>query len=445
MQSTVWRWFWMAAIFLLLAGLYLLPVYGVEWLLVWTWLWIIMLLTAAALLFAFRPPAEPQAAPAAPPPLPPRPLQPDEVSPVLREVMDIRIATEDNGIQAYRGPLRDTPERTIEYLNRATGGQTVPLVQEDPQLGATVVLLPRPVEQRQMTRRSRPLTAWLLLAATLVTTTWAGARHQGVDLTADPSQFTVGLPYSLGLLAILGLHELGHYFVARYHRINVSPPYFVPVPFALGTFGAFIQMRSPTPDRRALFDVAVAGPLAGLVAAIPALMIGLQSSTLIAAEGEGHALSMHGTSVTSSTLFALLAKLSIGDALQYGHVLQLSPLAFAGWLGLFVTALNLLPIGQLDGGHIARAMFGTVRGQIVSSVAMTSLFLLAVFVWPGLFMWVLIVFFLAGRPIPPLNDLTPISPGRRVLGWITFLILLLIIAPLPQVLWSGMGIRCPYL
>ncbi len=213
---------------------------------------------------------------------------------------------------------------------------------------------------------------------------------------------------------------------------------------ALGTFGAFIQMRSPTENRRALFDVAVAGPLAGLAVAIPALLVGLQTSTIV--PGDVSALpTMSGTSAGSSALFALLAKTSIGPALEYGHALQLSPLAFAGWLGLLVTALNLLPIGQLDGGHIAYAMFGHRIGTVVSTVAMWSLLLLAVFVWPGLTMWAILIFFIAGTAVPPLNDLTPLTPGRTVLGFATFAILLLILMPLPHTLWSAAGLHCPYL
>jgi membrane-associated protease RseP (regulator of RpoE activity) len=126
-------------------------------------------------------------------------------------------------------------------------------------------------------------------------------------------------------------------------------------------------------------------------------------------------------------------------------VLRLSPLAFAGWLGLFITALNLLPIGQLDGGHVARAMFGGRVGGTISSVAMWSLFLLAIFVWPGLMMWAIIVFFIAGRGAAPMDDITPVTSGRRSLGYVTFAILALILIPFPHSLWQAAGIHCPYL
>ena len=319
-------------------------------------------------------------------------------------------------------------------------------MQPDEQFGASIVLVPQPTDKAAIAPHARPWNL-LLFALTIVTTTWAGAAHRGVDLLREPARLGVGLPYALALLLILAFHEFGHYFMARRHGIRVTLPYFIPVPFALGTFGAFIKMRSPAEDRRALFDVAVAGPLAGLLVAIPALLIGLRSSVIVAAtDPAAGGMMQHGASVGSSVLHDLFCKkLSLGPALLEGHVLQLSPLAFAGWLGLLVTALNLVPIGQLDGGHIARAMFGGRAGETIGSVAMWTLLLLGLFVWPGLLTWAIIVFFIAGRGAPPLNDLTPLTPERRWLGYAAFAILALIVAPLPHTLWGAAGIHCPYM
>ena len=442
-RDFVWlRLILMLLLLLPLAVLFLMP--GTGMVLGTMWFWLTLMLCLWMVWMVLGVPRDERAG-AVPVILGPRALAADELPPVVRQVMDVRLATEHNGVLAFRGPLRGAADQAYEDLKREAGGQMVPLVQEDEQLGAAVVLVPRSVEQATTERPVRPWVNWLLLALTVVTTTWAGAAHQDVDLLREPARFAVGLPYALGLLAILGVHELGHYFTAKHHGIRVTPPYFIPVPFALGTFGAFIQMRSPVENRRALFDVAVAGPLAGLVVAIPALLIGLRLSQLVPAGTAVESHMMGGTSVGSSILFAALAKLSLGDALQYGHILRLHPLAFAGWLGLFVTALNLLPIGQLDGGHIARAVFGNRVGQTISTVAMWTLILLALFVWPGLFMWAIIIFFIAGRSMPPLNDVTPVTRGRRWLGYATFLILLLIIAPLPHVFWHQAGIHCPYL
>ena len=373
----------------------------------------------------------------------PHALSDAEQPAAVKDVMTVSTATEGpDGVRVFRGRLRESADVAYDTLKRAFGRGTVPMLQEDEHTGAAVLLLPKPVEQQRLEHLTRPAVHWLLFALTIVTTTWAGAAHQGVNLLREPARFAVGLPYSVALMAILGIHELGHYFMARRHGIKVTPPYFIPVPFALGTFGAFIQMRSPTEDRRSLFDVAVAGPLAGLVVAIPALLIGLQSSTIV--PGDAAASMMAGTSVGSSLLLALLAKLSFGPALEYGHVLRLSPLAFAGWLGLFITALNLLPIGQLDGGHMATAMFGRRVGGTVGTVAMWTLLLLAIFVWPGLTMWAILVFFMAGTSATPLNDLTPLTTERQWVGYATFAILGLILAPLPHSLWSAAGIHCPY-
>ena len=150
--------------------------------------------------------------------------------------------------------------------------------------------------------------------------------------------------------------------------------------------------------------------------------------------------------IGSSFLMAIMAKLALGASTMEGHQLILHPLAFAGWLGLLVTALNLLPIGQLDGGHIAHAMFGARRGHAISVGGLMTLFALALFVWPGLMMWALVVWFIAGdRDAPPLNDVTPLNTGRRVLGWLVFVILAAILIPVPHALYPTFGIHCPYL
>jgi membrane-associated protease RseP (regulator of RpoE activity) len=387
-------------------------------------------------------------------------LPPEKQLEVVREVMNVRMATEEAGVRTFHGRLLEPALQAYDKLQRASPEGAVPHLQEDERHGAVIVVRPKSVEESALERSGFPWMNVLLFAATVLTTTFAGAAHQGVDLLRSPEQFAVGLPYALGLLMILGVHELGHYFAARWHGIHVTMPYFIPVPFALGTFGAFIQMKSPAENRRALFDVAVAGPLAGLVVAIPLLLIGLQSSTVVRGQVVGGRLTtpeepasqedteppvvVGGTSVGSSLLLVLLAKLALPDALRYGCLLQFSPLAFAGWLGLFITGLNLMPIGQLDGGHTVRALFGHRVGSAISNVALWSLLFLGLFVWRGLLTWAIIAFFMAGQPTPPLNDLTPLTVGRRWLGYLTLGLLLLIMVPLPPELWPAAGLHCPY-
>ncbi len=438
-QNQLWsRLLWILLLLLPVAILFLAPGGGFVRGAIWFWLTLAVSFWLAWSIFG-----SPNEDKATEPQI--RMLETDEEPSAIREVMGVNVAMEEAGIQVFRGKLLLPAATVYEKLKATFRGKAIPMVREDERGGSAILLVPDGNHESPSEHPIRPWVHWLLLGLTLLTTTWAGAAHQGVDLLREPIRFAVGLPYSLGLMAILGIHELGHYFTARKHGMRVTPPYFIPVPSSLGTFGAFIQMRSPAENRRVLFDVAVAGPLAGLAIAIPALLIGLRSSVVLTASPSSSAEHTIGVSAGSSVLFALLSKIALGSAVGEGHVLRLSPLAFAGWLGLLVTALNLLPIGQLDGGHMARAMFGARTGGTISSLSMWSLFLLAIFVWPGLLMWAIIVFFIAGSSASPLEDVTSLTPWRRRLGYVTFAILIGILLPLPHALWQAAGIHCPYL
>ena len=349
----------------------------------------------------------------------------------------------------FEGRLQSIPEGALAELRQVfASDRLAPLLQDGTGGDVRLVLIPETealVQRSAVVEKPNWAVHLLLFVVTLLTTTWAGALHAGVNLLQEPGRIAVGLPYSLGLMLILGAHELGHYFTARRHRVWVTPPYFIPAPFALGTFGAFIRIKSLSPDRRATFDVAVAGPLAGLVFAVPALLIGLRQSRIVI-ESASPEMVHTGMQIGSSFLMAILAKLALGASTLEGHQLILHPLAFAGWLGLLVTALNLLPIGQLDGGHIAHAMLGARRGHAISVGGLMTLFALALFVWPGLMTWAFIVWFIAGdRDAPPLNDVTPLDAGRQVLGWLVFVLLAAILIPVPHALYPTFGIHCPYL
>lgn len=340
-----------------------------------------------------------------------------------------------------KGP--DEAYRTLE--SRFADSDLLPTLQTNEFGKPSIMLFPRAAFTGRVSK-DKPWLNILLLAVTFGTTTWAGAAHQGIDVLDAPGRIFSGLPYALALMLILGIHEMGHYVAARVHKMNVSLPYFIPAPFGLGTFGAFIQLREPSTDRRALFDVGVAGPLAGLVATLVALLVGLRYSEVLPNQEQDVAAVQHGAEVGTSVLFTAMAKLSLGAQLAEGHRLALHPLAFAGWLGLLVTALNLLPIGQLDGGHIADAMFGPRAGVAISTAGIVVLFGLAFFVWNGLLMWALIIYFVAGRKgMPPLNDLTQLDGGRKAIGWFSFVMLLLILTPVPHGLFQDLGITCPYL
>jgi Zn-dependent protease len=367
---------------------------------------------------------------------------------VARVLAVTRSEVRGDGVM-FEGRLKISPEGALAELRQVfSPDRLAPLLQDGTGGEVRLALIPEAkalLQQPAVVEKPKWGLHALLFVLTLFTTTWAGALHAGVNLLQEPGQIGVGLPYSLGLMLILGAHEFGHYFTARRHGVWVTPPYFIPAPFALGTFGAFIRIKSLSPDRRATFDVAVAGPLAGLVFAIPALLIGLRQSRIVI-ENASPDVVHTGMQIGSSFLMAVLAKLALGASALEGHQLILHPLAFAGWLGLLVTALNLLPIGQLDGGHIAHAMFGARRGHAISVGGLITLFALTLFVWPGLMMWAFIVWFIAGdRDAPPLNDVTPLNTGRRVLGWLTFVILAAILIPVPHALYGTFGIHCPYL
>jgi Zn-dependent protease len=351
----------------------------------------------------------------------------------VKAVMDVRVALEEEGIQTYQGNLMYPSEIAFEELRSRTEPQGIlAMLQPDEKVDATVALIPR---NKRPDLQRRPINATLhvvLFILTMITTTIAGALHEGVNLLTSPGQFTVGLPYSLALMAVLGLHELGHYLVARKYQMDVTPPYFMPAPFALGTFGAFISMRSPSVNRKSMFDTSIAGPALGFVVAVVLLLIGLQTSTPGKALFDSPLLSPY---VGSSMMFTLIATM-VNPALQYGASLDLNPIAFAGWLGLLVTALNLIPIGQLDGGHVLQAMLGPKWGTTVSSISSLALLALALFVWPALLLFAFIAVLIAGRPSAALDGITPIGTWRNIAGVVAMLVLVMIFAPMPESVYT---------
>lgn len=277
----------------------------------------------------------------------------------------------------------------------------------------------------------KPANPWInvaLFAATLISVIAIGTLNEGVDPLQNPAGILQGLPFALSFLAILGAHEFGHYFAARYHKVAVTLPYFIPFPTIWGTFGAFIQLRSPTLTRKQLFDVGVAGPIAGLVVAVPVLIIGLLNSTVQALPVGGEPFMMEGNSI-----FYWLAKYAIfGQALPgNGLDVFLHPLAWAGWSGLLVTMFNLFPVGQLDGGHVAYVLFGKAT-RIAGYVTVAAMVVAGFAFWQGWFFWALMVFMFVGvgHP-PPLNQLPPLDSKRMMLGYVLIIIFVLLFVPAP--------------
>jgi membrane-associated protease RseP (regulator of RpoE activity) len=269
----------------------------------------------------------------------------------------------------------------------------------------------------------------ILFVITLASVLYVGASYEGVNVFQQPAGLLLGLPYAISLLTILLAHEFGHYFAARHHKVAVTLPYFIPLPFnfSLGTLGAFIQLRAPTKTRKELFDVGVAGPLAGLFVAIPVLIVGLMQSEVGPLPAETGYL-LEGNSVFYWSLKYLLKGQPLpGNGLD----VQLNSVAWAGWIGLFITMLNLLPAGQLDGGHVIYTLFGEHARKIGFAVV-GVLVVLGSVSWTGWFLWAGIIFFLigVGHP-PPLNDLVPLDFKRRLVAYAVILIFVILFMPTP--------------
>jgi len=244
-------------------------------------------------------------------------------------------------------------------------------------------------------------------------------------LQAKPLLLVDGLAFSITLMTILLAHELGHYFACRYYGIDASLPYFLPVPLPpIGTFGAFIRIRSPIYTRQALFDVGIAGPLAGFAVLLPALVIGIAESKVIP-----------GIANQGDLIFGVPAILRFFEWIIFPHVrsadILLHPVARAAWVGILATALNLMPIGQLDGGHILYAFVGRRHGRLsrVFIVGLVAL-ALATRTWSWL-IWAGLVFFFALRH-PVIFDITELDRSRFVLGLAALAIFLLSFTPAPM-------------
>jgi membrane-associated protease RseP (regulator of RpoE activity) len=244
--------------------------------------------------------------------------------------------------------------------------------------------------------------------------------------------FWQGWPFALSLLSILLAHELGHYFMGRHYRVPVSLPYFIPLPLPdffgniLGTMGAVIRMKAPITDRRAMLDIGAAGPLVGLLVAVPVLVLGLGMSTVQPLPAN-QAYQMEGNSL----LYLLIKYVMFGRWLPGGGVdVFIDPVAFAGWAGLLVTSLNLIPAGQLDGGHVFYSLLGN-RAQMFTWPIIAALVALGLFAWPGWLLWAGLVF-LFGRGHPgPLDNITQLDTRRKVVAVLVLLAFVLTFTPIP--------------
>jgi membrane-associated protease RseP (regulator of RpoE activity) len=383
----------------------------------------------------------------------------------------------------YRGELtRDSVEAYDELREALRPYLLTPLFRIEAGK-QTILLLPG------LPRTPRPGRSWinlLLFVLTVLSVLFVGTMSSysgpmpsdlGGEILTLVLHLWVGWPFAVSLLAILLAHEFGHYFAGRLNRTAVSLPYFIPLPISLlGTMGAFIQLKEVPRNRRVLLDIAIAGPLAGLVVAIPVLLLGLSLSPVAALQNTTYVRSASvadvcpntarlGQSYTcpddnllegNSLLYLGLKYLVKGQLLPAplhysasklvywvrffltsspvpigGLDVMLNPIAMAGWAGLLVTFLNLIPAGQLDGGHVLYALFGKrLRGVLWVVLVLTALMGL---VWSGWWLWTVLIFFVGRSQAEPLDQITALDTRRKVLGILMLVIFLLVLTPVPFV------------
>ncbi|PSP83333.1 hypothetical protein BRC83_07260 [Halobacteriales archaeon QS_1_68_17] len=282
-----------------------------------------------------------------------------------------------------------------------------------------------------------PWTNLALLGATVVTTLLAGARWYGIPVADAPLRVVEAWPFAASVLGVLAVHELGHYATSRYHDVEASLPYFIPVPTHLGTMGAVIRIRDRFPDRRALFDIGAAGPLAGLVATVVVTAVGVSLPPIDVSDGASVATQLE----LGYPLLIRGIAAALGEPLRYADPsLAVNPVVVGGWIGAFVTFLNLMPVGQLDGGHVTRAIVGE-RVALLGYAVPAALFGLAGYLFvfgdaSGAAIWVLWGFltlvFGRVRGSGPLDG-SPVGRGRAALGVLTLLLGALCFTPTPVV------------
>jgi len=384
----------------------------------------------------------------------------------VRAVMQVQAVTAGGPGDRYQirftGKLRGDSQAAYEELRPAFEAQGMTLFfrkegDDHLVLGVEGVIQPQP------SRRIVNITLFIL---TLLSMLFSGAlsAYQGpVDapfgqlLLSVLRRLDTGIPFAISLFAILVAHEFGHYLAARYHGTAVTLPYFIPFPGSpFGTMGAFIQLKEPPRNKRVLLDIGLAGPLAGLVVAIPVLLFGLSLSTVsvlpevippgsgqvlegnsilyLAAKYvmKGELLPMPETYGGVSPILYWIRYVLLGIPIPFGgRDVLLHPVAWAGWAGLLVTSLNLIPAGQLDGGHVLYVLFGK-RARRVWPVIVAGLLLLGM-AWSGWYLWAGLIFLLGRRFARPLDDITPLDPTRRAVAILGLVIAFLVFIPVPLI------------
>ena len=285
----------------------------------------------------------------------------------------------------------------------------------------------------------------MLFLLTVISTLVAGTLQKGINIISEPQRIVEGVPFSLSLMAILLTHELSHYFASKLNHTEATLPYFIPAPSIFGTFGAFIKMKSPITTRKALIEIGASGPIGGFLVALVVTIYGLSLSRVVDLSSK-----QVGLVLGDSIIFSILSRIIVGVPPEGKDVL-LHPVAFAGWIGFFVTAMNLLPIGQLDGGHISFALFGHRRHRRISFFLATTLALVGIsrlylysdifssgifntlrnYLWEGWAVWAFLLFMLGIEHPPVMFWEEPLPRSRMIMGYIALAIFILTFVPVP--------------
>jgi len=397
---------------------------------------------------------------------------PEILNSIVRRVFradSITIGDNKRFIVRYVGSLLEDSEQAYERLAADLDSFNItPLFRKED--GTEVIYLMPGVVRPKPSRLSINIGLFIL---TLISVLFAGVMYSydaplpedtlGIIKTLTLNLWR-GWPFAVSLLAILSAHEFGHYFAGRHHRTAVSLPYFIPFPLGLlGTMGAFINMKERPRNKRVLFDIGITGPLAGLVVAIPVLIIGLalsqvgpiQNTTYVTSDGaqytsaeddllEGNSLLYLGLKYAvkgkllpepvsygvKSPLEYWLGFIFIGRPIPFGgEDIQLHPVAMAGWAGILVTFLNLVPTGQLDGGHILYSVFGR-RVRYAWQIILILLLVMGLF-WNGWFIWAALIFLLGRAYAEPLDLITELDPRRKALAMLMLVVFILVLTPVP--------------
>ncbi len=385
----------------------------------------------------------------------------DELTEQIKSIFfisDITVGTpESKFIVRYRGKLSKDSLEAYRWLNdKVKPLKLTPLFREEE--GRQMIIL---VSSRPDPKPSNPWINLLLFILTLLSVFFTGIMYvTGNVFPNNLSDFweaflVGGLPFGLSMVAIFGTHEFGHYIAGRLHGVKVTLPYFIPLPFSpLGTMGAFINMKEQPRNQRDLLDIGIAGPLSGLVVSLVVLFIGLKISHLGQIETQlpaGMMLEVEGNSVlylfmkflafgrmlpapatyTIPPLLHWVRYFFTGTPLPFGATdVMLSPVAWAGWAGLLITSINLIPAGQLDGGHIFYVMFGKEKTRKLIPVILIILVLLG-FLYSGWWLWAVIILLLGRTYAEPLDQITKLDKRRRALAILGIVVLFLTFSPIP--------------